>query len=402
MDIPAFIRLLREDDAAAALTVIRRNNPFPGICGRICPAPCEDACIFNDDGSPIAVRTLERYASDFGKPKADKNKIVPKPSGKKVAVIGSGPAGLAAAHGLAIVGHPVDIFESMPFAGGLLRYGIPEFRLPQKVLDETIALVESLGVVVHTNVFVGSTMKMDDLFHQGYGAVLIAAGAGVPKFCLLPGQNSGGVYYAQEFLMRAHASGKNKADEAGHRLMYGFKTIVVGADSAAFDAARLALRFGQEVKVVFSGMEEEMTAHPDDIVAAVAEGITLHTALEPTAILENEEGFARALRCKQFEIKEEGGGLIFQAVPGPEQEIEAQTIILSQGSRPNTFLSRQMPQLKSNPNGTLWTDAATGQTSMEKVFAAGNIVTGAGPVVDAIASGKAAAENIILFLKEKS
>jgi len=400
IDIPGFIRLLREDDTPGALRVIRRNNPFPGICGRICPAPCESACIFNDEGAPISIRALERYAADLGAAKADKKKNIVKPQGKKVAVIGSGPSGLAAAHELATAGHRVDVLESMPFPGGLLRYGIPEFRLPQKVLDETIAFVESMGVEIQTNVFVGATVTVEDLFRQGCGALLIAVGAAVPDLSLIAGHNSGGVYYAQEFLMRTQTPGKDRMFDAARSLMRGPRMAVIGGDSAAFDAARLGRRFGQDVDLVFSGLEEELTASRPDIRRAVEEGVRLHMALESLAILEDGEGFARAIRCRASEIKEGPNGLVLQPSQGAPQEIEAQTVILSNGSKPNTFLARQMPQLKCNTDGTLWVDPATGQTSVDRVFAAGTVTTGAGSVVDAIASGKAAAQNIISYLKD--
>ncbi|MBI4309847.1 MAG: FAD-dependent oxidoreductase [Candidatus Omnitrophica bacterium] len=398
IDIPGFIRLLREDDTAAALERIRRENPFPAICGRICPAPCEPACIFYEDGTPIAIRDLERYAADFGRGKLQKEKNAPADKGKKVAIIGAGPSGMAAAWYLARAGYGVTLFEAMHEPGGLLRYGVPEFRLPQKILDEYTMELKGMGVRIETNILAGGTEPVLDILGRGYAAMLLTVGAGVPDLTDFPGHNLGGVYYAEEFLMRAQSGAKAKVLETGRDLMLGAQTAVLGFGPSALDAARLAVRLGQQVDLIFGGPEEELGVHADDLKAAVEEGVKVHAPVKPLGIEPDARGFAGAVACRRLEMVEQDGKLSLQPVADGEILIEAQTVILSHGRRPNPFLRRGLPQLQYNDNGTLWVDAQTGLTNLENIFAAGNAVTGAGPVVDAIAGGKAAAKKIMEFL----
>lgn len=385
IDIPGFIRLLREDDVAGALERIHRENPFPAICGRICPAPCEDACVFKEEGAPIAIRSLERYAADFGRGKAVKEKFVPLDKSTKVAIIGAGPAGLSAAHFLAHGGYGVTVYEASGEAGGLLR-SIPEFRLPRKVLDEQAAELKSMGVRIATDAFVGGAMPVGDFLGQGYAALLLAVGAGAPDFTQMPGHNLGGVFYAEEFLMRPQ------------RIVPGAKTAIIGGGAAALDAARVAIRRGQEADLIFEGMEEELGVDGDDLHAAVEEGVRLHAPVQALAIEADGNGFAAGVRCRQLEIAEKEGKFSLEPLADGQMTLAAKTVVLSRGRRPNQFLRKALPQLKWNENGTLWVDAHTGLTSMEKIFAAGNVATGAGPVVDAIASGKSAAKKIMEFL----
>jgi len=397
IDIPGFIRLLREDDAAGALERIRLENPFPAVCGRICPAPCERSCVFHEEGSPIGIRALERYAADFGRAKLHKENVT---AGKaKIAIIGAGPAGLSAAYFLARAGHGVTIFEAMNEPGGLLRYGVPEFRLPQKVLDGQIAAITAMGVRLVTNAFVGSTISVAEIFAQGNAALLLTVGAGLPDLAGIPGNNLAGVYYAEEFLMRAQSEGKIPPSAAGAGLVPGATTAVIGAGPSALDAARLAARLDQQVDLIFGGMEEQMGVEAADLSAALKEGVRLHAPVEALGIQADPQGFAAGVSCRRLEVVEKEGRLSLGPASDAQELIEASTVILSNGRRPNPFLRGPLPQLKWNEDGTLWTDPQTGLTSMEKVFAAGNITTGAGPVVDAIAGGKSAAKKIMEFLK---
>ena len=382
IDIPGFIRLLREGDTTLALERIKKENPFPAICGRVCPAPCEDACVFNSDGHPIAIRALERFASDFGAFKFEK---LPSTSrGKNVAIIGSGPAGMSAAYYLAKLNLSVTIFEAAHEPGGLLRYAIPEFRLPQKVLDEQFAQLRMLGVEIQTDVVFGRTMMIDEIFMRGFSALLLATGASLPVFSGLPGSSLAGVYYDKEFLFRLHADHKEGAQAVARRQMIpGPKTVVVGCGEAAFDAARLSARLGSEVQIVFEGIEAHPGVDREMIKASQEEGVEL-MPLQVLEMLGDDQGFVRGVKCRKM---------------GEEPFIlEAQTVIISNGQRPGDLLKHYFPQLRWDDDGSLWADAESGMTSMGKVFGCGSVMTAGGSVVQAIAGGKKAAEKIIKYL----
>jgi len=396
IDIPGFIRLLREGDSVAALERIKKENPFPAICGRICPAPCEDACVFNADGHPIAIRSLERFASDFGHSKMEKKAM--SPQSKKVAIIGSGPAGMSAAYYLAKCNISVTIFEAAHEPGGLLRYAIPEFRLPQKVLDEQFSQLKLWGVEIQTDVVFGRTMMMDEIFMRGFSAVLLATGASLPLFSDLPGSSLGGVYYAMEFLYRLHATSKQEALAVARRQkMVAAKTVVVGCGQAAFDAARLSLRLGSEVQIIFDGFEEQAGVSQDMLNETRQEGIEIHS-MRPLELVGDEHGFVKGVKCRKLEIVENEEGLKLEISSEEPIVLEAQTIILANGQRPNDLLKQSLPHLKWDEDGSLWADAQRGMTSMQKVFGCGSAVTAGGSVVEAIAGGKTAAEKIIEYL----
>ncbi len=397
IDIPGFIRLLREDDAVGALTRIRLQNPFPAICGRVCPAPCEGVCVFNDEGAPISIRLLERYASDMGKAKLPKEKQLPLIN-RKVTIVGSGPSGMSAAFYLAQAGVSVTMLEAMPEPGGLLRYGITEFRLPKRVLDEQFAMLASMGVIVKTNAFVGVTITMNEIFATNQAAVLFTLGAAVANFVDLKGHHLGGVYYVTELLMRAQQLSKNVKLDAKD-IWHGSHTIVVGAGGPALDAARLSIRAGQKVTLIFDGLEEQMNVRPEDLALAQEEGVVILSPMKVLSIEDNAHGFCKGVMVKPLDVIEEEGQLMVKEGNEASKLIEAQTVILSTGRKPNTFIRQHLPQLKLDDDGSIWVDAQTGLTSIEKVFAAGNVVTGAGSVVDAIASGKEAAKKILEFLK---
>jgi len=396
IDIPGFIRLLREGDAAAALERIKKQNPFPAICGRICPAPCERSCVFYAEGSPIAIRELERFASDFGAVKPEKQAV---PVGaKKIAVIGSGPAGMSAAYYLAKSNFGVTIFEAGHEPGGLLRYGVPEFRLPQKVLDDQFAQLKLLGVEVETDAVFGRNLMMDEIFMRGFAAILLATGAGLPRFNDLPGSSLGGVYYDMEFLSRLQITGKEDACHQGRQQMLSSaKTVVIGRGPSAFDAARLAVRLGSKTQVVFEGFEEQADVAAEILQQSREEDVEMHS-MRALEIMGNEAGFVTGVKCHPLDIVEDEGGLRLQPSSEGPMVLEANTVVIANGHRPGGFLKQYLPQLKWNADGSLWTDIQTGMSSMEKVFGCGDVASGKGAVVDAIAGGRSAAQNIIQYL----
>jgi glutamate synthase (NADPH/NADH) small chain len=382
-----------------ALERIKKENPFPAICGRICPAPCEQACVFHADGDPIAIRALERFTVDFGHSKPEKPHLTPRE--KKVAIIGSGPAGMSAAYFLAKMNFSVTIFDAAHQPGGRLRYVTPELRLPQKVLDEQFFQLKRVGVEIQTDVVFGRTLMIDELFMRGFSVVLLATGGSLPVFSDLPGSSLSGVYYDIEFLYRLQTTGKENVSQAALRQRIpASKTVIVGGGSAAFDAARLSLRLGSEVRLVFEGFEEEAGVGAEILKEAREEGIEVY----PMKVLEmvgDDHGFVQGVKCRKLDIVEGKDGLKLEPSLEEPTVLEAQTVIIANGQRPNDFLKQFLPQLKWDEDGSLWTvPQGGGMTSMEKVFACGGAVTVGGSVVDSIAGGKAVAQKIIQYLTQ--
>lgn len=401
IDIPGFIRLLREGNVAGAYARIRERNCLPAICGRVCTAPCETACVLNDEKAPIGIRALERYASDFGRSKAAKRRQASR-GGKKVAVVGSGPAGLAAAAELARRGYAVTVFESFDKPGGVLRYGIPEFRIPKKILDNEINEIRAPGVDIETNFLIGRTAALEELPRRDFAAVLLATGAGIPKFMDLPGANLGGVYYGEEFLMRVNRAKSSLFSRGIPRLPMGQKIAVIGSGNTALDCARIGVRFGREVILIFRRSEEDMYVRREDRTYAKEEGVRFEPMVRPAEILAGPEHFVGGLRCVRMDYADSDGSGRWQIteVPGSEFVLDVDTVIIAVGHNPNSLLSKETPQLKTNKDGTLKVDEKSGATSIPGVFAAGNVRTNAGPLVEAMASGERAAEEIDAYLKE--
>lgn len=376
IDIPGFIRFLREGDATSALERIKKENPFPAICGRVCPAPCEQSCVFEAEGEPISIRALERFASDFGQsPKGTFSKTPTSALGKKVAIIGSGPAGMTAAYYLAKAGLGVSILEAAHEPGGMLRYGIPEFRLPQKVLDEQFAQLKALGVEVQTDVIFNQTMRLDEILMRGFATLLLATGQSLPRFSDLPGSSLGGVYYDTEFLNRLQAIQKEDVAQSAKRQdMPVSKTVVIGSGSAAFDAARVSARLGHHVQVIFEGLEEQAGVDQEILKETAEEGIEIHP-LQALEIVGDGQDFVQGVKCRKLDIIESEDGL--RLVPSSEEPVvlEAATVVIANG-RQSQDLLKHIPS-----------------TSQDKVFTCGG-----DSVVEAMAHGKTTAQKIIQYL----
>lgn len=392
---------MREGDVNAAYEKIREQNCLSSICGRICPAPCEQACILTEEGSsPIGIRALERYASDFGRSKTVRRN--PAFLGeKRIAIVGSGPAGLTAAGQLAQRGYQVTLFESFDKLGGILCYGIPEFRIPKKVLDSEINEVKALGVKIETNFLIGNTSTLEELMDDGFSAVLLATGAGIPKFMDLPGANLGGVYYGEEFLMRINRSKGSLFPKKLDKLPVGQKIAVIGSGNTALDCARIGVRLGREVKLVFRRTEDDMYVDDAERTFAKEEGISFQPMVRPIEILSDPDNFVGGLKCIRMDYADAKGSRQWQImpVPGSEFVLDVDTVVIAVGHNPNVLVgARQAVPLWVNKDGTVKVDQKTGETSIPGVFAAGNVRTNAGPVVGAIASGKQAAEEIDRYL----
>ena len=392
INIPGFIRQLRENNVAGAYQTIKDKNPLPSICGRICSAPCEAACVLNDESSPIGIRALERFAADYGKSKVTRQQR----KGKKIAIIGSGPAGLTAAYELAQKGYQVTIFEALDHPGGVLRYGIPEFRIPKKFLDQEINEIKMLGVEIQTNFYIGQTKTIQELKDEGFCAILLAMGAGIPKFMDLPGHSLGGVYYGEEFLMRVNLTKPGLFSRNTPNFPLGQKVAVIGSGNTALDCARTAVRFGCDVSLIFRRTEEDMRVRREEKEFAKQEGIKLEPLIRPIEIMADQDNFVGGLKCERMDFADDGVSEEWRLLPVPESDfiMEVDTVIIAIGHQPNSLLNKLMPDLILDDDGTIQIDEETYLTSIPDVFAAGNVVTNAGPVVSAIASGKAAAEKI--------
>ncbi len=407
IDIPGFIRLIREGDTNSALELIKQQNPFPAVCGRICNAPCESSCVLTSSESdttkvegPTGIRALERYAADFGRLNPAKKKQPP--TGKKVAIVGSGPSGLTASAVLARGGYRLSVFELLDQPGGVLRYGIPGFRLPRKVLDSEINEIKSLGVDIITNCYVGKTVTFEDLWKEGFKAVLIATGAGIPKFLDIPGTNLGGVYYGEEFLMRVNSLGKNAAfSTRGIHCPFGTKVVVIGSGNMALDCARAAVRLGAEATLLSSQPTDDRLTVRKESEYAQEEGVHSEVMVKVTGVLCGPNNFVSGVKCLRLDYADIQGKGQWElaSVPDSEFTLEADTAVLVNGHTPNTLLSRGVLGLRLNDDGTIWVDAQNSMTSLEGVFAAGNVATNPGGLVKAMASGKKTAGHMDQYLK---
>lgn len=406
INIPAFINEVVKGDIKEAFNIISRYSALPAICGRVCPqeTQCEQRCIRGIKGEPVAIGKLERFVADW----ARENGIVPVPpkekNGRKVAVIGSGPAGLTCAKELAELGYDVTIFEALHEPGGVLVYGIPEFRLPkEEVVKPEIENLKALGVKIETNVIIGKSVTIDELMdEEGFEAVFIGSGAGLPKFMGIPGENANGVFSANEYLTRSNLM---KAFDSNYDtpIITGKKVAVVGGGNVAMDAARTALRLGADVTIVYRRSEKELPARVEEVHHAKEEGIHFMMLTNPKEILVDENGWVKGMRCVRMKLGEEdkSGRRRPVEVENSDFIIDVDTVIMSLGTIPNPLISKTTYGLETDKRGCIIVDEVTGKTSREGVFAGGDAVTGSATVIQAMGAGKTAAKAIHQYLQAK-
>ncbi|MFY9378575.1 MAG: NADPH-dependent glutamate synthase [Peptococcia bacterium] len=407
INIPGFIKAISEGDMAKSAEILKDKNNLPAVCGRVCPqeSQCEARCIVGIKGEPVAIGRLERYVADWEREnntnKSEKKTNSPK---EKVAIVGSGPAGLTAAADLAKLGYQVTVFEALHTPGGVLMYGIPEFRLPKDIVEKEIDFIRSLGVDIQVNAVIGKSSTVDELLEDGYEAVFIATGAGLPNFMNIPGENLNGVYSANEFLTRTNLMKAYKFPEYGTPIKVGKKVAVIGAGNVAMDSARTALRLGaEESYIVYRRSAEEMPARHEEVEHAEEEGVQFKLLTSPVAYKGDENGNLISMTLQKFELGEpdESGRRRPVAIPDSEYEMEIDTVIVAIGQGPNPLVPRTTPGLVLTKRGNIQADEETGQTSRENIFAGGDIVTGAATVILAMGAGKRAARAIDQYLQKQ-
>lgn len=405
VDIPGFIGAIQRNDLSEAARILKDKNNLPAICGRVCPqeTQCEALCILNGSERPVAIGALERFVADWEARFEPKTPTRTPFNGHKVAVIGSGPGGLTCAADLAKMGYGVTIFEAFHDTGGVLRYGIPEFRLPKHIVDREVDYVKSLGVKIELDMVIGKVFSLDDLFGQGFEAIFIAVGAGAPVFLNIEGENLVGVYSANEFLTRVNLMKANREDY-DTPVYIGRKVAVIGAGNVSMDAARTAKRLGaDEVSIVYRRSRAEMPARAAEIKHAEQEGIVFQLLTSPTRILGDDSGHVRGLECIRMRLGEpddSGRGRPIP-IPGSEFEIECDMVIPALGNKANPLLTSNSPGIQLNKWGNIAADKETGATSMPGVFAGGDIVIGAATVIEAMGAGKRAARAIDAYINGK-
>lgn len=406
LHIPDFIEEIKNKNYEKAINIIHLDSSLPAICGRVCPqeTQCEAKCVLGIKSEPVSIGKLERFVADYAREHNILDKVDIKKNGKKVAIVGSGPSGLACATDLAKLGYDVTIYEALHLAGGVLSYGIPEFRLPkEKVVDVEIENVKKLGVKIETDVIIGKTLTIDDLKNEyGYDAIFIGSGAGLPMFMGIPGENSNGVFSANEFLTRNNLMKANR-DDYDTPIKVGKKVVVVGGGNVAMDACRTALRLGAETHIVYRRSEKELPARLEEVNHAKEEGIIFDVLTNPIEIIADENACVRAIRVIKMELGEpdERGRRRPIEVKGSEYEIECDMVIMALGTSPNPMLKNNTVGLLTNQKGCIEHNEETCMTSIDGVFVGGDAATGAATVILAMGAGKKAAKGIDDYLKNK-
>lgn len=410
--IPEFIEKIKESDFEGAYQIISQSSSLPAVCGRVCPqeSQCECECVRGKKGDPVGIGRLERFVADWHNEHNTEKPVPAASNGKRVAVVGSGPSGLTCAGDLARKGYKVTVFEALHTAGGVLVYGIPEFRLPKAIVQKEVDNLKDLGVDVETNIIIGKTLTVDELFEKGYDAVFIGSGAGLPNFMGIPGEAYKGVYSANEFLTRSNLM-KAYKDDPVTPIMKGGRVAVVGGGNVAMDAARTALRLGADkVYIVYRRSMEELPARKEEVEHAIEEGIDFRLLNNPIEILgyENPDdkrdpknGFVTGMRCIQMELGEpdENGRRRPVPIPGSEFLLDVDTVVISIGTSPNPLIKSTTEGLEVNRHGGFIVEEDTGATSRKGVYAGGDAVTGAATVISAMGAGKTAAKAIDEYLK---
>ncbi len=406
IDIPAFILRIREGDFAGARRKLLETNSLPAVCGRVCPQEdqCEKVCVLAKKGEPVAIGALERFAADW---KGEKSEPEPEPSAgdkAKVAVIGAGPAGLTAAADLARMGYRVTIFEALHQPGGVLVYGIPEFRLPKSIVFAEVEKVKKMGVELELDQVVGATLSLEELFESGFKAAFVGTGAGLPRFMGIPGENLNGVYSANEYLTRVNLMKAYRFPEYDTPVIRGKKVGVIGGGNVAMDSARTALRLGaEEVTIVYRRSRKEAPARIDEIHHAEQEGVIFRFLTLPLRYIDDGKGWIRGMECQKMDLGEPDESGRRRPLPIEESEftINCDLVVVAIGNDPNPLLLRALPELKLGKKGTIETDPETGATSVPGIFAGGDIATGAATVIEAMGAGKRAARGIDAYLSSR-
>lgn len=406
IDIPEFIGHVAEGDFEAAYQVINRSSSLPAVCGRVCPqeSQCEGKCTRGIKNEPVGIGRLERFVADWHRENVHTAPVVPESNGHKVAIIGAGPAGLTAAGDLAKLGYKVTVYEALHVAGGVLMYGIPEFRLPKAIVQQEIDGLKKMGVDFECNMVIGKVLTIDELMGEYcYEAVFVGSGAGLPRFMGIPGESLKGVYSANEFLTRSNLM-KAYLPTSKTPIRTGRKVAVVGGGNVAMDAARSALRLGAEtVYIVYRRGMAELPARKEEVEHAEEEGIIFKTLCNPVEILPDEDGFVKAITCIEMELGEPDASGRRRPIEkkGSEFTMDVDTVIMSLGTSPNPLIRSTTPGLETNKHGCIVTEGDEGKTSREGVYAGGDAVTGAATVIKAMGAGKAAAKAIDEYIQNK-